>query len=85
LGFTVVTHPHHPLYGQQVAVVRMRRGLDPDLIIRLSSGRHAAIAMSWTDYAAPPEPASDDAPPHLLAIDGLRQVAALVARLQERR
>jgi hypothetical protein len=63
----------------------MRRGLDPDLIIRLPSGRHAAIAMSWTDYAAPPEPDRVGAPPHLLALEGLRQVAALVAQLQERR
>ena len=80
-----MTHPHHPLCGQQVAVVRMRRGLDPDLIIRLPSGRHAAIAMSWTDFAAPPERATAGDPPHLLALDGLRQVAALVAHLQERR
>jgi len=85
LGFIVVTHPHHPLCGQQVAVVRVRRGLDPDVIIRLPSGRHAAIAMSWTDYAAPPEPAADGTPPHLLALEGLLQVAALVAHLQERR
>ena len=81
----MVTHPHHPLCGERVAVVRMRRGLDPDLIIRLPSGRHAAIAMSWTDYAAPAVPAGEGAAAHLLAIDGLRQAAALVARLQERR
>lgn len=77
-----MTHPHHPLCGQRVTVVRIRRGADPDLIVQLADGYHAAIAMSWTDYAAPPADlvAADTVP--LLAVDGLRQMAELVAHLR---
>jgi hypothetical protein len=62
--------------------VRIRRGTDPDLIVRLADGYHAAIAMSWTDYAAPPTEldVADSEP--LLAVDGLRQMADLVAHLR---
>ena len=80
-GFVTITHPHHPLRGQRVEIVRFRRGIDPDLIVRLPDGRHAAIALSGTDYAAPPE---GDPPPrsnHLLDLNGLRQVLQLVDRM----
>jgi hypothetical protein len=81
LGFVTITHPHHPLCGQQVAVLRLRRGANPDLIVRLPDGSHAAVAMSLTDYAGASEP-----PPAalvLLDLDGLRQAAALIARLRQ--
>lgn len=77
-----VTHPHHPLYGQRVAIVRIRQGVDPDVIIRLADGSHAAIAMSWTDYAggsALPTPLPDLP---LLNSDGLRRAAEFIARLR---
>jgi len=48
LEYVTIPHPHHPLYGQRCEVVHIRRGVDPDLILRLSDGTHAAIAMSWT-------------------------------------
>ena len=61
----------------------MRRGNDPDLIVRLPDGLHAAIAMSGTDYAA----SSDFDPPldplPLLDFEGLRQMAQLVDRLEQ--
>ena len=78
-----VTHPYHPLCGQQVEVIRVRRGADPDLIVRLPSGLHLAIAMSWTNYAS----ASDEPAPtvaiHLLEINGLRQMAQLIEHLHQ--
>src|SRR6516165_12645653 len=49
LEYVTITHPHHPLRGQRCEVVFIRRGIDPDLILRLADGTHAAIAMSWTD------------------------------------
>lgn len=82
-GFVTITHPHHPLRGQRVQIVRIRRGPDPDLIVRLPNGLHAAVAMSWTDYAALPALDTPAAPTHLLAIDGLRRAAQLVARLRQ--
>lgn len=78
-----ITHPHHPLYQQRVEVVRIRRGRNPDLIIRLPDGTHAAVAMSLTDYAdIPISPLSGDAPP-LLDLRGLRQVVQFLAQRRQ--
>jgi hypothetical protein len=77
-----VTHPHHPLYGQCVQLIRVRRGPDPDLIIRMPDGYHGAIAASLTDYAGPPEPDPDEAEPPLLAIEGLWRIAQWVSQHQ---
>ncbi len=79
-----VSHPHHPLHGQQVEVVHVRRGADPDLIVRLPDGRHAAIAQSWTTEPDRPAAECPAAAASLLAADGLRELAALVAHLRER-
>ena len=78
-----ITHPHHPLCGQQVEVIRIRRGADPDLIVRLPSGIHAAIAMSWTDYAASSDSEPPPVPTHLLDINGLRQIVQLLAQIRQ--
>jgi hypothetical protein len=78
-----VIHPHHPLYGQHVEIMRIRRGPDPDLIIRHLDGYHGAIAASWTSYASSAEALSTEQPP-LLDLEGLHQLARLVEQLQER-
>ncbi len=75
-----VTHPLHPLHGQQVEVVRVRRGADPDLIVRLPDGRHAAIALSLTDVRAPIPTVGPGTTLPLLDGDGLRRLAALIAQ-----
>ena len=76
-----IIHPHHPLYKQQVEVLRIRRGSDPDLIVRLPDGRHGAVAMSWTDYAGVTDTPRSEPPP-LLALAGLREAVALIAQWQ---
>jgi hypothetical protein len=77
-----VTHPHHPLHGQRVQLIRIRRGPDPDLIIRMPDGYHGAIAASLTDYAGPaaPDQSTDSLP--LLSIEGLWQIAQWVKEQQ---
>ena len=65
-------------------VIRLRRGPDPDLIVQLEDGTHAAIAMSGTDYAAVPGPTpATMVPPHLLALDGLAQAARFIEHLRQ--
>jgi len=81
-GWVTIAHPHHPLHGQQVEIVFVRRGSDPDLIVRLPDGQHVAIAQSWTQDGPLPVPGPPEAPPRLLAVDGLRQAARLVASLR---
>jgi hypothetical protein len=73
-----VTHPHHPLFGQQVAVVRLRQGAQPDLIVRLPDGSHAAIAMHLTDYAGVPAALPSANPLPLLDFAGLRHIVQLL-------
>ena len=78
-----ITHPHHPLRGQRVAIIRVRRGADPDLIVRLPDGTHTALAMSSTDYAATPGAAPPEEAAHLLALDGLRPMVHLLASIHQ--
>jgi diaminopimelate decarboxylase len=55
--------------------------VDPDFIVRLPDGHHAAIAMSWTDYALPNCCHSPPTPTHLLDFQGLRQAAQLIEHI----
>jgi hypothetical protein len=82
--WVTVTHPHHPLYGQSVQLIRVRRGRDPDLIIRMPDGYHGAIAASLTDYGGPTDPDLSVAEPPLLSIEGLWQIAQWAAQQRER-
>lgn len=75
-----ITHPHHPLYGQRVQLIRVRRGPDPDLIIRLPDGYHGAIAASLTDYAGAASAEASESDPPLLSIEGLWQIAEFIAQ-----
>ncbi len=77
-----ITHPYHPLRGQQVEVIRLRRGSDPDLIVRLPDGLHVTIAMSGTDYTGAPDPDLPISVPPLLAIEGLRQVVQFIDHIR---
>ena len=83
MGFVTVTHPHHPLSGQQVALIRLRRGINPDLIVRLPDGTHAAIAISLTDYGSASGESAESAPSSLLALEGLRELARLIAQFRQ--
>jgi hypothetical protein len=80
-----ITHPHHPLCGQRCEVVFIRRGVDPDLIVRLPDGTHAAIAMSWTDAGEgqPLSAAQSDPTVPRLDLQGLRQLFDLVDHLRQ--
>ena len=78
-----ITHPFHPLCGQQVEVVRIRWGTDPDMIIRLPDGVHAAVAVDWTDYATSTDLDPPSVAPHLLDFDGLYQAVQLIDRIRQ--
>lgn len=70
----------------------MRRGPDPDLIIRMLDGQHSAISASSTDYLThsfatdpggvlAPEEVNLVAAPPLLSIKGLLQVVQFMDEL----
>jgi Family of unknown function (DUF5372) len=79
-----ITHPAHPLHNQQVEIIRIRRGPDPDLIIRLPDGSHVAIAASSTNYATGSDleiqPLISNPP--LLDLEGLFRIAQLFDQLR---
>jgi hypothetical protein len=81
--FVTITHPHHPLRGQRVKVVRIRHSVDPDLIVQFPDGTHVALAMSSTDYAGTPAAAPPGETTPLLALEGLRQIVRLVERCRQ--
>ena len=81
--WVTVTHPHHPLCGQQVEIIRVRLRPDPDLIIRQIDGYHGAIAASWTTYVSTSDELVGEKPA-LLDLEGLLQVAHLVEQLAKR-
>jgi Family of unknown function (DUF5372) len=85
LESVTITHPHHPLRGQRCEVVFIRRGVDPDLILRLADGTHAAIAMSWTDAGQGEALAVAQSGPDLPLLDlqGLRQILHLWDQLRQ--
>jgi hypothetical protein len=83
LGFVTIIHPYHPLRGQRYEVVRIRRGADPDVILRLVDGSHAAIALSWTDYRSEAPDTQPSADPPLLDLNGLRRAAQLVEHMRQ--
>jgi len=80
-----ITHPHHPLCGQRCEVVHIRRGVDPDLILRLSDGTHAAIAMRWTNAGQTQELPTAQSKTELPRLDlqGLRQIVHLLDQLRQ--
>lgn len=85
LECVTITHPHHPLCGQQCQVVYVRQGIDPDLILRLADGTHAAIAMSWTDSGHPQQLSTPEGETDLPRLDlqGLRQIIDLFDQLRQ--
>ena len=64
-------------------LIRVRRGPDPDLIIRMPDGYHGAIAASLTDYAGASEADPSEAEPPLLSIEGLWRIAQFVEQHQQ--
>lgn len=75
-----ITHPHHPLRGQQLPIVGIRHGASPDVIVRLPDGSHGAIALDATDYTG--DASVPTHPRHLLDLTGLRQMATFIDALR---
>jgi len=78
LGFVVVTHPFHPLHGQRLAVLFVkRRGADTVLVCSGGVSGQITLAWSWTDRGEP-------ARVHRLLADGLARLLATTRAIQGR-
>jgi hypothetical protein len=78
LGFVVVTHPFHPLAGQRLEVLYLkRRGTDTLLVCAGGVSGQVTLLRSWTDRG---EPATG----RRLSAEGLADLATLSRSLQGR-
>jgi len=71
LGFIVVTHPFHPLSGQQLQVLFVKRRADTTVLV-CSGGVSGQVTLptSWTDRGEPRQQ-------HRLSAEGLAELGAV--------
>lgn len=80
-----ITHPYHPLCGQEVEVIRRKRGVNDALIVRAPDGYHMAVALDSTNYVAVEDqvaPAREGL--HLLDVEGLWATVQYIEQLRQR-
>ena len=76
LGFVVITHPFHPLSGQRLEVLFVkRRGAESVFVCAGGVGDRVTVPRSWTDRGAP-------ALAHRLSIEGLAELAAVTRAIE---
>jgi hypothetical protein len=78
LGFVVVTHPFHPLTGQRLEVLYVkRRGADTVFVCSGGVSGLITLPLAWTDRGEPPRS-------ERLSVDGLAELAAATRAIQGR-
>jgi hypothetical protein len=76
LGFVVITHPFHPLRGQRLEVLFVkRRGAYRVFVCAGGVGGRVTVPRSWTDRGEPPLA-------HRLSIEGLAELAAVTRAIE---
>ena len=76
LGFVVVTHRFHPLVGQRVEVLFVkRRGAESVFVCAGGVAGRVTVPRSWTDRGEPPLA-------HRLSIEGLAELAAVTRAIR---
>ena len=78
LGFVVVTHRFHPLNGQRLEVLFVkRRAGDTVFVCSGGVGGQMTVPRSWTDQGDPPGA-------HRLSIEGLAELSAVTRAIRGR-
>jgi Family of unknown function (DUF5372) len=78
LGFVVVTHPFHPLTGQRLEVLFVkRRGADTVFVCSGGVSGLITLPLSWTDRAERPRS-------ERLSAEGLAELAAATRAIHGR-
>ena len=79
-----VTHPFHPLSGQQLVCVGERYNrYGTRLLLRVDEEHVSSVPRQWTDVVAPDPEVSIGDGRGLLRVSDLLELADLVARLAE--
>lgn len=78
MGFVVVTHPFHPLTGQQLEVLYLkRRGVETVFVCSGGVSGQITLPSSWTDRGEAPQS-------QRLSVEGLVEIAATTRAIQGR-
>jgi Family of unknown function (DUF5372) len=78
LGFVVVTHPFHPLTGQRLEVLFVkRRGADTVFVCSGGVSGLITLPLLWTDRGEPPRS-------ERLSAEGLAELAAATRAMRGR-
>lgn len=73
-----MTHPFHPLVGQRLEVLFVkRRGGDSVFVCAGGVSAQVTLPRSWTDRGEP-------AQPHRLVVEGLAELCAVTRAMQGR-
>ena len=76
LGFVVVTHPFHPLIGQRLEVLYLkRRAGDTVLVCSGGVGGQITVPLAWTDRGDPVRR-------HRLSAEGLAALGAVTRAIR---
>ena len=76
MGFVIVTHPFHPLRGERLEVLFVkRRGADAVFVCAGAVGGQVTLPNSWTDRSEP-------ALAHRLSVRGLADLAAVTRAIE---
>jgi hypothetical protein len=76
LGFVVVTHPFHPLRGERLEVLFVkRRGTDVVFVCAGGVGGQVTLPHSWTDRG-------ESALAHRLSVQGLADLAVVTRAIE---
>jgi hypothetical protein len=77
-GFVVVTHPFHPLNGQRLEVLYVkRRGADTVFVCAGGVSGQITLPQAWTDRGEPPLP-------RRLSAEGLAGLDTLIHAIEGR-
>ncbi|TQC45819.1 hypothetical protein EEB14_29370 [Rhodococcus sp. WS4] len=78
MGFVTVTHPFHPLNGQRLEVLYVkRRAGDTVFVCSGGVGGQMTVPRSWTDRGEPPQE-------HRLSAERLADLLAATRAMQGR-
>jgi len=75
-----ITHPHHPLNGQKLELIGVRRGPNPLLLVKMPNGVRARVPRDWTDYGRSSLDDVSTDPNHILSIEGLRKMIKIISQ-----
>jgi hypothetical protein len=81
-GSTTITHPFHPLKGQQCLILEIQRsGSTERLVLRTPEGLTLFVPLEWTDSARPSLGSDDCGTASRIEALSLLKVSEIVRRL----